>query len=100
MLGPKDITHDEWAQSWLGALTLSKEIPDSVWPERRLYREFIKACLIALAAFGEKNKADMIFKEKQKLRIHSEKRFVNIQHGQVLVNQNRKLGLKVPPLPP
>ncbi|RKF58373.1 hypothetical protein OnM2_068079 [Erysiphe neolycopersici] len=51
--GPEGQTHDQWAQAWLGALTTTKEIPDSIWPERRLYREFVKACLIAMPAFGE-----------------------------------------------
>ncbi|RKF95984.1 hypothetical protein GcM1_054002 [Golovinomyces cichoracearum] len=38
----------------------SKEIPDSVWPERRIYRELIKSCLKNLPVFGEKKLAEMI----------------------------------------
>lgn len=60
--GPKGQNHDQWAQAWLGALATSKEIPNTVWPERRLYREFVKACLKAMPSFGEKKMAEMIEK--------------------------------------
>lgn len=42
MRGPEGQTHDQWAQAWHRALNTSKEIPDSVWPERRIYRKFVK----------------------------------------------------------
>ncbi|RKF54900.1 hypothetical protein OnM2_094053, partial [Erysiphe neolycopersici] len=57
---PSGHNHDRWAQAWLGALIASKQIPDTVWTERRLYREFFTACLSALPSFGEKKMAEMI----------------------------------------
>ena len=58
--GPQGQSYDQWAQAWLGVLMASKEIPETVWPERRLYREFVKACLTILPAYGEKKMAEMI----------------------------------------